>query len=167
MDRKKVESARDYLRELVSKGKLDALTLGHVSLVSRLLTTALYDQPDSDPGDECKCEGCKTTESAPHEAQRQESNVECMCNDCFATRDESDFPPDPTNEDFGPCGLLEIKPVQFTFHADQPSDYEIRLKAWNIALAFEFKSADCEFSATLDAATKLYNFLSGQNEDTK
>jgi hypothetical protein len=57
--------------------------------------------------------------------------------------------------------------MQFTFHNNHPSDYEIRLKAWEIAYSFDYEDAYCEFSATLAAATKLYNFLSGQNEDMK
>ena len=108
------------------------------------LKAALY-VPDRDPCDEC--EGCraKTAEDELAEA----------------------FPTEPTSEDFGPCGPLEIKPVQFSFHNDQPSDYEIRVKAWNIASDFMLETAYSEFSSTLDAAKKLYNFLSGQNEDAK
>lgn len=70
------------------------------------------------------------------------------------------FEPDADNGDNTVC-------LRFDQISDQPSDYEIRLKAWNIVNDCLWETGNDEFSATLDAATKLYNFLSGQNEDVK
>ena len=147
MDRNKVEEVigmlERYSNFLWEKGE-------HPPLTIRSAIWGLKDalrEPDADPCDECECEGCRAKVAEDELAEA--------------------FPTEPTSEDFGPCGPLEIKPVQFTFHNDQPSDYEIRLKAWNMAYDFDFEDAYCEFSATLDAATKLYNFLSAQNEDVK
>ena len=100
----------------------------------------------SDSCDECECEGCRAKTAEDELAE--------------------EFLPEPTSEDFGPCGPLEIKPVQFTFHNDQPSDYEIRLKAWESVQGFWFPD-ESEFDEAFAAAKKLYNFLSGQNEDVK
>ena len=146
MDRNKVETAI----RLLEKYRNDIWTMGnHVEfpiLDAIIALKAALRKPQSDPCDECECEGCraKTDDDVQAEA----------------------FPPDSASEDFGPCGPLEIKPVQFTFHNDQPSDYEIRLKAWESVQGFWFPD-ESEFSEAFAAATKLYNFLSGQNEDTK
>ena len=222
MDRSRVERARDYLRELISEGRLDQFALGHVGLVSRLLTTALDDPAASDPCDECECEGCKTTEPAPHDAAVKDNPNDAahvtwedleklgmlarrlhfsskfgswngavleiaelhdmVCNlisranlvesmasvnkkslgeayDELISGVTGEVKETEKRNDFG---CLKFDPI-----TDDPSDYEIRLKAWNIAYDFEWEDLNNEFDATLDAATKLYNFLSGRNEDTK
>jgi len=178
MDRKKVRRALDWLNEY-SRQKYSGIEMGYaIENAIMYLNYALRD-PDADLGDECECASCKVTrnnaETEAFDAAYDQffaalSADECECDGCRAKTAEDElaeaFPTEPTSEDFGPCGPLEIKPVQFTFHNDQPSDYEIRLKAWNIAYSFEYAD-DCQFSATLAAATKLYNFLSGQNGDVK
>ena len=146
MDRKKVESARDYLRELVSKGKLDALMLGHVSLVSRLLTTALDDQ--SDTGDECECDGCR--------ASRTEIGI-----------DDGDYSPGFWRAVDAAADRLFVRvDDNGNTSISTVDDYEIRLKAWESVQGFWFPD-ESEFDEAFTAAKKLYNFLSGQNEDVK
>ena len=141
MDLSSVVKAREFLNEYeafrLGEGIFVPTDIGHaIQYLNDFLAT-----PQSDPCDECECDGCraKTDEALPSESAR---------------------------EDFGPCGPLEIKPVQFTFHADQPSDYEIRLKAWESVQGFWFPD-ESEFDEAFAAAKKLYNFLSGQNEDVK
>ena len=150
MDRNKVESARDWLNVYICH-KFPG------SEVDWAITNALLDlksalrKPDADPCDECECEGCKTTEPEPIGVSDEYAELERSVRDGIkAMDDRSDF------------GCLKFDPI-----ADQPSDYEIRLKAWNIAYDFAWEDVDNEFSATPAAAKKLYNFLSGQNEDVK
>lgn len=145
MDRSRVESARDWLNVYICH-KFPGSEVDWAITNALLYLKGALRNPDADPCDECECEGCraKVAENEINEA----------------------FPPEPTSEDFGPCGPLEIKPVQFTFHNNQPSDYEIRLKAWESVQGFWFPD-ESEFDEAFAAATKLYNFLSGQNEDMK
>lgn len=141
MDRNRVETAirllEKYRNEIWQSG--DDVNSQITAAVCELKVALL--EPDADPDDKCECEECRA--KAAEEVQQE-----------------------PASEDFGPCGPLEIKPVQFTFHADQPSDYEIRLKAWESVQGFWFPD-ESEFDEAFTAAKKLYNFLSGQNEDTK
>ena len=156
MDRNKVETAMGYVDE-ARKNMPPGNTRGLLALASYALELALarIDNPDADPGDECECEGCKTTEPAPHEA----------------------YPPEPTSvdDDYAPgfWRAVDAAADQLFVRVDDNGntsistvdDYEIRLKAWKFAYDFAWESVDNEFDATLSAATKLYNFLSGQNED--
>lgn len=132
MNRNKVRSVLDWLNEYTRQNISDIKMEYAIENAIRDLMDALR-KPDVDPGDECECEGCKTTEPAPHKIDGLFVRVDDNGNTSISTVD----------------------------------DYEIRLKAWNIAYDFEWEDLNNEFSATLDAATKLYNFLSGQNEDTK
>ena len=151
MDRSRVEKAFEVLK------KYEAIRFGegifvpyHIRHAIQYLNESLA-TTQSDPCDECECEGCKTTEPEPIGVSDEYAELERSVRDGIKAMDErSDF------------GCLKFDPI-----TDDPSDYEIRLKAWNIALDFAWEDVDDEFSATLDAATKLYNFLSGQNEDTK
>jgi len=143
VDKEKVEEAMGYVNE-VRHSLEPGRTRGLLAAAYCVLEMIYKEATDSDPGVECECE----------------------CEGCRA-KDAEEVSPDSSSEDSGPCGPLEIKPVQFTFHNDQPSDYEIRVNAWNIVNDCLWETGNDEFSATLDAATKLYNFLSGQNEDTK
>jgi len=178
MDRTEIEEVMGYIEEVIGyieearNGLPFGKTRGDLQLASFALEAVLdtLDKQQSDPGDECECDECEVArhegDLPPHASREKVAEV---------------FPPKPTsvNEEYAELeqlvrdgikamdersdfGCLKFDPI-----TDQPSDYEIRLKAWHIAYDFDFEDAYCEFSATLDAATKLYNFLSGQNEDTK
>ena len=149
MDRNKVEKAFEVLK------KYEAIRFGegifvpyHIRHAIQYLNESLATS-NAGPIDECECERCKTTEPAPHEAA-------------------GDYSPgfwrylDTTSDRL----FVRVSDDRNTT-ISTVDDYEIRVKAWNIALDFAWEDVDDEFSATLDAATKLYNFLSGQNEDTK
>ena len=155
MDLSRVRSALDCLIEHHRLSNYDIeLEDGIESAILDL--RSFLRNPDSDPGDECECDGCKTTEPAPHEEAGDYIHnlaelAEKIKAGIRAAEDRNDF------------GCLKFDPIT----DGQPSDYEIRLKAWNLANDCMWETAVDDFAATLDAAQKLYSFLSGQNEDVK
>jgi len=155
MDRIKIESALDFLNEYRRQKSSGFEIEWAIEYAIEDLRSALRN-PDADPCDECECEGCKTTEPAPHEA----------------------YPPEPTSvdDDYAPgfWRAVDAAADQLFVRVDDNGntsistvdDYEIRLKAWESVQGFWFPD-ESEFDEAFAAATKLYNFLSGQNEDMK
>lgn len=148
MDRKQIESVINTLEDYRTYLWSDEKSVPMAITIAIFNLKAAIRESDADPCDECECEGCKTTEPAPHEAAEDYSPgfwryLDTASDELFVR--------------VGDNGNTSISTAD---------DYEIRLKAWESVLEFNF-GGDCEFSAMLSAATKLYNFLSGQNEDTK
>jgi hypothetical protein len=149
MDRIKIESALDFLNEYRRQKSSGFEIEWAIEYAIEDLRSALRN-PDADPCDECECEGCKTTEPAQAGVDDEYAELERLVRDGIKAMDErSDF------------GCLKFDPI-----IDGPSDYEIRLKAWESVQGFWFPD-ESEFDEAFAAATKLYNFLSGQNEDMK